>query len=82
MSWLLRGVIRFYQACISPLIGPRCRYLPTCSEYFLEALDIHGPVAGTVIGIKRIARCHPWGAHGYDPVPGANSQSDSVGEEH
>jgi putative membrane protein insertion efficiency factor len=54
---------------ISPFLPPSCRYAPSCSEYALEALAKHGPVAGTRLTIKRIARCHPWGGHGYDPVP-------------
>ena len=73
LGWLLRRlvilVVRCYQLTISPLIGPRCRYLPTCSAYFIEAVETHGAVTGTRLGIKRITRCHPWGEHGYDPVP-------------
>lgn len=61
--------VRFYRICISPLIPSRCRYTPTCSEYALEALAIHGPLKGLWLSIKRIGRCHPWGGHGYDPVP-------------
>ena len=62
-------LIRAYQLFISPLIGPRCRYLPTCSSYMLEAIETHGVVIGLALGLKRIGRCHPWGQHGYDPVP-------------
>jgi putative membrane protein insertion efficiency factor len=65
----LRAMIRAYQYLISPLLGPTCRYLPSCSEYASEAIATHGPVAGTWLGIKRICRCHHWGGHGYDPVP-------------
>lgn len=61
--------IRFYRIGISPLIPSRCRHLPTCSEYALEALAIHGPFTGLWLSMKRIGRCHPWGTHGYDPVP-------------
>jgi putative membrane protein insertion efficiency factor len=71
----LIGLIRAYQLLISPLLGPRCRFQPTCSAYAVEALARHGPFKGTVLALKRIARCHPigWlgGGHGYDPVPGA-----------
>lgn len=62
-------VIRFYQLCISPLTMPSCRYTPTCSEYALQALRKHGPFKGGYLAARRILRCHPWGGHGYDPVP-------------
>ncbi len=69
MKWLLTIIVKFYQTLISPIIGPKCRYTPTCSHYMLEAIEIHGTWRGSVIGIKRILRCHPWGGSGYDPVP-------------
>ena len=62
-------LIRFYQYVISPILGPKCRYTPTCSHYALEALQKHGPVKGLWLAIKRISSCHPWGGHGHDPVP-------------
>ncbi len=68
---LLRGVIKAYQWTLSPLIGPVCRYTPSCSHYTADAIQIHGPFAGSWLGLKRIARCHPWGGSGYDPVPAA-----------
>jgi len=61
--------IKMYQLSISPLIGARCRYLPTCSQYMIEAIQIWGPIKGVWLGIKRISSCHPWGGHGHDPVP-------------
>lgn len=61
--------IRFYRACISPLKPPVCRYTPTCSEYAVIALKRYGVLKGSWLAIKRIARCHPWGGSGYDPVP-------------
>lgn len=61
--------IRFYQLCISPLTPPSCRFTPTCSQYAVEALRRHGPVKGLWLAIRRLLRCHPWGGHGYDPVP-------------
>jgi hypothetical protein len=63
------GLIRFYQLTISPMTHASCRYMPTCSQYAVEAIRKHGPVKGSWLAIKRIARCHPWGGHGYDPVP-------------
>lgn len=61
--------IYFYHYCISPLKPASCRFTPTCSEYALQALRKYGPVKGGYLALKRILRCHPWGGHGYDPVP-------------
>lgn len=69
MSKLLLALIRFYQYAISPLIPPRCRYVPTCSQYAVEAISKYGALKGGWLTIKRICRCHPWGGHGHDPVP-------------
>lgn len=63
------ALIRIYQYAISPILGPKCRYTPTCSHYALEALQKHGPVKGLWLAVKRISSCHPWGGHGHDPVP-------------
>ena len=60
--------IRFYQICISPLLGPSCRFTPTCSEYAKQAILKHGPIKGLGLAIWRILRCNPWGGSGYDPV--------------
>jgi putative membrane protein insertion efficiency factor len=62
-------LIRFYQYAISPFTPATCRFEPTCSSYFAEALKIHGLFYGTYLGVKRILNCHPWGKSGYDPVP-------------
>lgn len=62
-------LIKLYQWIISPILGPKCRFTPSCSQYTLEALKKYGVFKGTWLGIKRISRCHPWGGHGYDPVP-------------
>ena len=62
-------IIKIYQLIISPWLGPKCRYTPTCSHYALEAFQKYGPLKGFWLALKRIARCHPWGGHGYDPVP-------------
>lgn len=69
MSRLLILCIRFYQIFISPLKPPTCRFYPTCSEYAIEAIQKKGPVKGTWLAIKRIAKCHPFHPGGYDPVP-------------
>lgn len=67
---LLKAPVYFYRYFISPLIGPRCRFTPTCSDYCLQALEKHGPLAGICLAAKRILACHPWSKrHGYDPVP-------------
>lgn len=66
---ILIKLIRFYQIAISPWLGKNCRYQPTCSQYMLEALKVHGLYKGVFLGIKRILSCHPWGGSGYDPVP-------------
>lgn len=69
MKRILRWMIRFYQLVISPSIPPRCRYYPTCSSYALDAIALHGALRGSLLSMRRIARCHPWGGYGYDPVP-------------
>ncbi|MDR0733129.1 MAG: membrane protein insertion efficiency factor YidD [Dysgonamonadaceae bacterium] len=61
--------VYFYKYCISPLTSPSCRYLPTCSEYAMQAIKKYGAVRGGWLSVKRISRCHPCGGHGYDPVP-------------
>jgi putative membrane protein insertion efficiency factor len=63
------ALIKLYQLIISPLLGPKCRYTPTCSHYATEAFKKYGPFKGLWLSIKRISRCHPWGGSGYDPVP-------------
>jgi putative membrane protein insertion efficiency factor len=73
MKFLVRLLIRFYQRFISPVIhltpGSGCRFTPSCSAYFLEAVETHGVLRGGWMGLKRIGRCHPWGGFGHDPVP-------------
>ncbi|MGH7052754.1 MAG: membrane protein insertion efficiency factor YidD [Stellaceae bacterium] len=65
----LQGMIRTYQLLISPLLPPSCRFLPTCSDYAFEAIGRHGVPRGLALAVWRLARCHPWGGSGYDPVP-------------
>ncbi|MEB3299655.1 MAG: membrane protein insertion efficiency factor YidD [Candidatus Sericytochromatia bacterium] len=70
--WVVRSVaalIRGYKLLISPWFPPACRFWPTCSEYAHEAVVRHGVGVGLLLGLKRLARCHPWGPHGPDPVP-------------
>ena len=62
-------IIKFYQFFISPILGQNCRYLPTCSEYSIQSIKKFGIFKGTFLSLKRISKCHPWGNHGYDPVP-------------
>jgi len=76
MKWLLKMLsyplillIKLYQYLISPLIGPKCRFTPTCSHYAVEAFKKHGLFKGGWLTIRRISRCHPWGGSGPDPVP-------------
>jgi putative membrane protein insertion efficiency factor len=66
---LFLGFIKGYQYLISPLLGASCRYQPSCSHYGTKAIKKYGPFKGGLLTIKRMMRCHPWGGHGYDPVP-------------
>jgi len=86
ISRILSAVIRFlvrviYQRILGPMLkfaagpGSGCRFTPSCSNYFLEAVDVHGPIRGSWLGICRIFHCHPWGGSGYDPVPPAGGSS-------
>lgn len=68
---LLIALVKFYRAAISPWTPAACRYTPTCSAYAIEALSRHGAMRGGWMAIRRIGRCHPWGGHGFDPVPPA-----------
>ena len=69
MKWFLLVPIWIYRMLISPLLGPRCRYQPTCSHYGVQAIEQHGAWAGGWLTASRLCRCHPWGPSGYDPVP-------------
>lgn len=69
LARILIGVVRFYQVAVSPWTPASCRYTPTCSRYAIEALQSHGALGGSVLAARRLLRCHPWGGHGYDPVP-------------
>lgn len=73
ITWLIGGffilLVKFYQMSISPLLPNSCRYTPSCSQYSIQAIKVHGVIRGLALGIYRIARCNPWGGHGFDPVP-------------
>jgi uncharacterized protein len=71
---VLRG-IRGYQRLVSPILPPLCRYQPTCSNYAYEAIERFGVPRGSWMGVRRLARCTPWGGYGYDPVPGSSNES-------
>lgn len=69
MSRIFIKLIKLYQYLISPLLGPTCRFTPSCSDYTVQALDRYGFLKGSWLGAKRLARCHPWCDGGHDPVP-------------
>ncbi len=76
IRWLRSGFVllliipvKIYQWTISPMLPATCRYNPTCSSYAIEALRVHGPIKGLIMGTRRILSCNPWGGHGHDPVP-------------
>lgn len=69
LKYLALLVVKFYQMAIRPLLPNACRYTPSCSEYATQAIHKYGAFKGSWLGLKRILRCHPWGGHGYDPLP-------------
>ena len=71
LSLAIRGMIRAYQLLVAPILGPTCRYYPSCSHYAAEAVARHGPARGLLLAVRRLLRCHPWGGSGYDPIPPA-----------
>ncbi|MDQ3622042.1 MAG: membrane protein insertion efficiency factor YidD [Verrucomicrobiota bacterium] len=85
MTFVIRFLIRGYQWLISPILswlagpGAGCRFEPPCSHYFLGAVEVHGALHGSWLGLKRLARCHPWGGNGYDPVPAGSRAARKPG---
>jgi len=80
---ILIGLVRFYQLAISPWTPAACRFTPTCSAYAIDALREHGAARGVWLAMRRLAKCHPWGGYGYDPVPPrtpAESREAAAGE--
>ena len=77
MKYLLIGFLKLYRLLISPLYGQVCKFHPSCSAYSLEAVQTHGAWKGSVLTVKRLGRCHPWSAGGYDPVPGTDMRGAS-----
>jgi uncharacterized protein len=79
MGLVLKAALRAYQLLVSPLLPPACRFLPSCSDYAIEAIERHGALRGVALALWRLARCHPWGDSGYDPVrePGALGRLDA-----
>ncbi|WP_157314376.1 membrane protein insertion efficiency factor YidD [Chitinibacter sp. GC72] len=69
MSRLIIAFVKLYQLMISPLLGPRCRFVPSCSQYSIEAVQKYGAAKGSYLTVRRLCRCHPWGDCGHDPVP-------------
>ena len=79
MTRLLTGLLRGYQLVLSPLLGPRCRFYPSCSSYGLEAIKVHGPLKGCWLTARRLSRCHPLGGPGgVDPVPPRKGHASSA----
>ena len=78
MKYLLIGLLKAWRLVISPLYGNVCRYYPSCSAYALRAVSVHGAVKGSWLAIRRLLRCHPWAAGGYDPVPGTPEAEEEI----
>jgi putative membrane protein insertion efficiency factor len=78
LIWFLKA----YRFAISPLYGQVCRYHPTCSAYALQAVETHGAIRGVYLAARRVMRCHPWAAGGYDPVPDRSKRNSLISEQH
>ncbi|HEX5485483.1 MULTISPECIES: membrane protein insertion efficiency factor YidD [Limnobacter] len=78
MQRSIEGLIKAYQLSLSPLLPPSCRFYPSCSEYAIQAVRIHGALRGSALAAKRLCRCHPWNEGGYDPVPDSQAYSPDL----
>lgn len=78
MKSLLLALLRLYQLCLSPFLGQRCRFYPSCSRYAMEAIELHGIWKGGMLAARRLGRCHPWHPGGVDPVPQKGTDPHSV----
>ena len=81
MKYVLIGLLKLYRLVISPLYGNVCRYYPSCSAYALRAVQVHGAARGSWLAMRRLLRCHPWAAGGYDPVPGTPEFDEEMREQ-
>ncbi len=79
-AWLLILLLNGYRRFVSPLLGPRCRFYPSCSAYALEAVQVHGALRGSWLAARRLSRCHPFHAGGLDPVPGPGRKAAATGD--
>ncbi len=75
---MLRAAVRLYQAALRPVLGPNCRFTPSCSDYALDALAAHGAVRGSALAARRVLRCNPWCQGGHDPVPPAHTKPATI----
>jgi putative membrane protein insertion efficiency factor len=82
MRGLIKAIIQTYRWLISPLLGPSCRFYPTCSAYALDALDRHGALHGSWLAVRRLLRCHPFNPGGFDPVPDTRACAETKGISH
>lgn len=79
IGWILLVPVYIYKYAISPFTPASCRHVPTCSEYAVQAIKIHGPFKGFWLATCRISKCHPWGTNGYDPVPPKSGETSEIG---
>ncbi|HEY0061391.1 MAG TPA: membrane protein insertion efficiency factor YidD [Telluria sp.] len=78
MNTLLVWILRAYQLVLSPMLGQRCRFYPSCSHYAIDAIKTHGAARGSWLTVRRVGRCHPWNEGGFDPVPPASDKNSST----